>query len=487
MTVVGHAQPALTAANPSQPVVIVGAQGVTANLTLSNGTAGQVNLASLDVTSTGPGVNGPVGGQVVASGSQQSYTGTLNTSSLGPQNQTFKITAGDDHTLSGAAPASDLTAGVSFTVMDHANASFSATGAQRRGAINFGSLLQGAAATSPQSFTIYNLAANTTPALTANFKLTGFSTSGDNLLSTNLAAFGNLSAGSGNTFSATIDTSHMTTTGLNTVTMDASQLLDDSSLPGAGGNNNGTLTLVLAGTVGAAAADNSNSRSSFGPALNAAVPAGGSYAGLKSQTVITSGTGGGGLLAGTSATILAGTASAAANVLMAWRTNTVGSPGQAADFALGDIVKIAGLPVVDSQTHNGTPHTDVFVVQMSYDPAAAAARTGMSELSAAEDGLIQLDYLDPGADAMPYTSDDEWELAVKGNIGSSNHQFEGVGSWNGDTQLGDYGVDVNSHTVWAVVDHSGDFAVVPEPSALALLAAAAAAIMMYRVRRMGGR
>ncbi len=124
---------------------------------------------------------------------------------------------------------------------------------------------------------------------------------------------------------------------------------------------------------------------------------------------------------------------------------------------------------------------------MSYDPATAASRTGMSELSAAQNGLIQLDYLDPGADATPYTSDDEWELSVTGNIGSTNHEFHGVGSWNGDMTLGDYGIDVNSHTVWAVVDHGGDFEVVPEPSALALLAAATVSIMIYRARRIGGR
>jgi hypothetical protein len=111
----------------------------------------------------------------------------------------------------------------------------------------------------------------------------------------------------------------------------------------------------------------------------------------------------------------------------------------------------------------------------------------MSELAAAEAGLIQLDYLDPGTDSMPYTLDDEWELSVQGNIGSAKHKFAGVGSWNGDTELGDYGVDVNTHTVWAVVDHSGDFEVVPEPTAIALLAAAAVSIMIYRVRRMGGR
>jgi hypothetical protein len=490
LTVVDHVQPALSASAPSQSVVIIGAQGVTASLTLSNGSAGQGNLAALDVTAVGPGVSGPVGGKVVASGSLQSYTATLNTSVLGPQNQTFKITAGDDQSLPGAAPVSDLTSSASLTVMDHSNASFSATGAQTTATINFGSLLQGAAA-STKSFTIFNQAANTTAALTSNLKLTGFTASGDNVLGTNLAAFGNLSAGGGNTFSATIDTSRLTTTGLNTLTLDATQLLDDSILPGAGGNNNGTLTLVLAGTVGAAAADNSNSPSSFGPALGAAVLPGGSYAGLKSQSVTTSGTGGGGPPAGTSAAMLAGTASAAANVQMAWRTRTTGSAGPAAgpaaETAMGDVVKISGLPAVDSQTHNGTPHTDIYVVQMSYDPAAAAARTGLSELAAAQAGLIQLDYLDPGADATPYTIDDEWELAVQGNIGSQNHKFAGAGAWNGDMELGDWGIDVNTHTAWAVVDHTGDFEVVPEPATIALLAAGAAAAMIYRVRRIGGR
>jgi hypothetical protein len=42
--------------------------------------------------------------------------------------------------------------------------------------------------------------------------------------------------------------------------------------------------------------------------------------------------------------------------------------------------------------------------------------------------------------------------------------------------LGSYGVDVAHHTVWAVVDHDGQFAVVPEPSSAALLAMGCLAI-----------
>ncbi len=475
LTVLAHAQPALVIADPGPPTVIVGAHDAIANLTLSNGSAGQDSLAPLDVA-TGPGVSGPAGGQVVASGVQQSYMGTLNTAALGPQSQTFKITAGDDHTLPGASPPRDLTAGVSYTVMDHANASFSSSAAQTTATIDFGNLLQGAAPQS-RSFTVYNVAANTTAELTSNLRLTGFSAAGDDVLDTNLTAFGNLAPGDGNSFTATIDTSRATTTGQKTVAMDASQLQDDSWLPGAGGNNNGALTLVLTGTVGAAAADNSNSRGTFGPALSAAVPQGESYAGLQSQTVATSGTGGSGPLAGTTATILAGVASAPANVAMAWRT---AATGPQSDGTVTDIVHLSGMPAVDSQTHHGAAHTDVFVMQMSYDPAAIAARTGMSEADAAQAGRIALDYLDPGTDGVAYTGDDFWALAVAGDIASSNSQFEGEGPWNGDLQLGDYGVDTVAHTVWAVVDHGGDFGIVPEPSSVALLVAACAAILVGR-------
>jgi hypothetical protein len=477
LTVLDHARPALAAANPSQSVVIVGAPGITTSLTLFNGLPGQAGLAPLDV-SAGSGVSGPVGSQVVASGSQQSYTGALNTAALGPQSQTFKITAGDTQALPGASHLIDFTAGVSYTVMDHANASLSATAAQTSAAIDFGSLLQGAAPAS-RSFTVYNLAANTTAALTANLKLTGFSAAGDDVLGTNLAAFDGLVAGGGKTFTATIDTSRMTTSGQKTVTIDTSQLLDDSLLPGAGSNNSGGLTVVLKGTVGAATADSSNSQSAFGPALGAAVPQGGSFAELQSQAVATSGSGGG-MLVGTSAAILAGTASAAAHVEMSWRT-AAANPSGPTDGTTTDIVHVSGLPIVDSQTHNGAAHTDVYVVRMSYDPAAIAARTGMSETDAARAGLLNLDYLDPGTDGMAYTDDDVWAMATEGNIGGSS-RFDGVTPWGGDLQLGDYGVDTSSHTVWAVVNHGGDFAVVPEPSTWALVLAAAAALTASVVR-----
>ena len=37
--------------------------------------------------------------------------------------------------------------------------------------------------------------------------------------------------------------------------------------------------------------------------------------------------------------------------------------------------------------------------------------------------------------------------------------------------MGDWGVDLAHNAVWAVVNYTGDFAVVPEPGTFALLAA----------------
>ena len=83
------------------------------------------------------------------------------------------MNVGDDHTLSGASSPTNLSTTATFTVLDHSNASLSSTATQTTQTINFGNVLRGA--TIPgQSFTIYNRAANTTAANTANMKMTGF-------------------------------------------------------------------------------------------------------------------------------------------------------------------------------------------------------------------------------------------------------------------------------------------------------------------------
>ena len=104
--------------------------------------------------------------------------------------------------------------------------------------------------------------------------------------------------------------------------MSASQLADDSSLPGAGNNNNGAITVTLQGNVGNATADASNSPTSFGTPLTAPVAQNASYANLESTVTATTGSGGQSMV-GSTATILAGTASVSATVSMAWRTAAI--------------------------------------------------------------------------------------------------------------------------------------------------------------------
>ena len=124
--------------------------------------------------------------------------------------------------------------------------------------------------------------------------------------------------------------------------MSASQLVDDSALPGAGGNNNGALSVVLQGNVGNATADASNSVAAFGTALTASVAVGGSYAGLESTATATSGSGGASLV-GSRATILTGAASSSSStVSMAWRTRTNAEATQGGGGLIGDVVDLTG-------------------------------------------------------------------------------------------------------------------------------------------------
>jgi hypothetical protein len=64
----------------------------------------------------------------------------------------------------------------------------------------------------------------------------------------------------------------------------------------------------------------------------------------------------------------------------------------------------------------------------------------------------------------------QWSLAVAGNTGGSPF-FAGDGAYDpgSDFVLGRYGVDTANNTVWAVVNHNSDFAVVPEPSTSVLM------------------
>lgn len=132
---------------------------------------------------------------------------------------------------------------------------------------------------------------------------------------------------------------------------------------------------------------------------------------------------------------------------------TVGSGG-AGTYGLNRDVDISFippnpiLPVSDILTLAGT-ESDSFVLQLSYDESAAISLLG-GEANA------RLGWLDGG----------DWVLAVDGNSGGTPTFVEGA--WNAAYTLGYYGVDTSTNVVWAVLNHSSDFAVigVPETSLL---------------------
>ena len=458
--VLGHSDPVLSVASGNNQTIITG--GTVAAVTFSVTDSG-TNISPLDVNTLN-NLSGSSGTAVVAGGGSASYNaGGFDTTGFGLNKAlTVSLKAGDEQALSGASGLTTLSSSATYTVLDHSNASLSSGSNQTTQTITFGNVLKGAAVPS-QTFTIYNRAANTTAALTANMKLTGSTTSGDPAFTTNVSAFGALAAGSGSTCTASLNTSNYSTSGTATVSMAASQLVDDSTYSGVGNNNNGGLTVVLQGNVGNATAGASNSQTAFGPALTAPVAQNGSYANLESTVKSTTGSGGQGMV-GSMASILAGTNSTASaqTVSMAWRTQTYSEGTRLAS----DVLDLSGMAL------NGSGgQTSPFVLQMDY----ATDLLGGDEAILATDEMIHLDWLN--------SNTNQWENAIDGNVGTNSNHFY-LGAWpTGDMTLGDWGVNTANHTAWAMLDHNSQYAVTPEPGTLALLGAGAIVLAIYGWRR----
>jgi hypothetical protein len=88
----------------------------------------------------------------------------------------------------------------------------------------------------------------------------------------------------------------------------------------------------------------------------------------------------------------------------------------------------------------GSNQTDTVAISLSYNPALVTPAQAVS-------GAFYL----AGKDAFGH-----WVNAVDLNAGGVRHFV--YGSYSSSYPLGTYGVDAGSHTVWAVVNHSGDFA-----------------------------
>ena len=91
-----------------------------------------------------------------------------------------------------------------------------------------------------------------------------------------------------------------------------------------------------------------------------------------------------------------------------------------------------------------TNRTDTYVLSMSYDPTA----TSLSAIQSGTFGLLTRAALSSA-----------WVNAADLNAGGTPNFV--LGPWNSSYTLGTCGVDTNTATAWAVVNHGGDFAVGP--------------------------
>lgn len=259
----------------------------------------------------------------------------------------------------------------------------------------------------------------------------------DNFLSLTGATIGSVMANSSGTFGyglATIPTANGVYGGTFTVTP-------------SGTSNDTPLVAPINFYVGNPTADNSNSATTFGPYTYIAHSvSGGSLAGLSSTVSGVSGSGGAGAL-GSEAIIQYGSNNSGGTETIGedWRTRTTAE--LAAGIVASDVIKLTG--TVD----------DVFVLQVSYDPTITNA-----------------------ALALGQSIGGNWYTAASENY-SGTPDDVGAAPWSSEYQtLGEYGYDPSADVAWAVIDHSGTFAVlvVPEPASISILAIGAVGLLRRR-------
>lgn len=275
-------------------------------------------------------------------------------------------------------------------------------------------------------------------------------------------------------------------------------------------------TVVRDGTV-SAIADNSNQASVYGTAVTFARTTGSSYSGIGTTvmgTTLTPGsstttpiTGSARPRFGSSAWLCAGAASSDTTVSMQWRTATqfetygssVGTtsnlgpmPDSGPWNTLGsDVLKLSGIAARGGLDSQGRLPTDAYTLELTFDPNIIVASyqnystLGWTIQDIVNAGELQISYFNANAG----TNGGVWEKDINVITPGANkvRNYQGtcdafatqysVTDSNLANFVGSFGVVIDSANptnsrVWAVLDHTSNYAVVPAPGAVALLGVA---------------
>jgi hypothetical protein len=179
---------------------------------------------------------------------------------------------------------------------------------------------------------------------------------------------------------------------------------------------------------------------------------------------------------------------------------------------VGGVIRLHGMGI-QAANEDGRVKTNPFALEGTYTQEDFDATYSLTELEELINRCLFLGWLNTAIDGNPgdISDGDRWVHAVQGNFDNmpdnpDRHDFYGVigdayiGTLDGylagtttsinglskaagEMRVGDHGGDPTTNTVWAILDHNSDFAVVPEPSTYAIfLGIFALAFRLYSKR-----